>query len=509
MSANILAYDLGTTGNKVTMFSERGQIRASVFAGYETFYPQPGWAEQDPEDWWRSACEATQQLIAGGVNASEIDAISFSGQMMGCIPVDRNGAVLHRSLIHADARSIKQCERLQAELGAAEIYRLTGNRIAPQYTLPKIAWMREHRPEVFANTALFLQAKDWLAYKSCGELGVTDYSDASLTGLMDIGRKQWSKALLHAVGISESRLPRVVASSTVVGRVTAEAARLTGLKQGTPVAIGGGDGACAAVGAGALEPGEAYNYGGGTSWVSVVTEQPVIDPQMRVFNLIDLDPRKTNTLGTVQSAGSTYKWFADEIGALETAEAEHDGTDRFERLNDMARQIGPGSQHLFFLPYLMGERTPIWDANARGVFFGITLSHTRAHLCRAVLEGVVYALRSVVEALESLGQPVTSLALIGGMAKGDVFRQILATCLDKTLWLPSHPGEATSRGAAVAGAVGIGALASFEDARGWIAETGRVEPQPEHVAAYDAYFRFYQSLYPALEDKFKQAVRLP
>jgi len=508
MPTLILAYDLGTTGNKATVFDADGAIVASATSNYPTHFPRPGWAEQSADDWWRSTCETTGELLRKGVDPADIAVIGFSGHMMGCLPVDSSGTPLHNSLIHADGRSEAACEMLRRRFGNEELYQITGNRIAPQYTSPKISWFRSERPKLFERTALFLQAKDYLAFRFTGRLGITDYSDASLSGLMDINKRSWAGELLEAIGITESHLPEVVPAATLIGKVTREAAQATGLTDGTPIAIGGGDGACATVGAGALAPGEAYNYGGSTSWISVVSERPLIDPQMRIFNLLDLDPSRANVLGTIQCAGSSYQWFADEIvpgGGHAEATSE---ADRFGPLNALARAAPPGSDKLFFLPYLMGERTPIWDANARGVFFGLSLSHRRAHLTRAVLEGIAYALKSVCEVIEEQGGRFNSLSLIGGMAKGDIFREILAAVLGKTLLLPADPEVATSRGAAIAAAVAGGILGGYSDARPWIRQEGKVMPDPGEVGLYARHFAVWKGLYPALKQSFREAADL-
>jgi xylulokinase len=505
MPTLILAYDLGTTGNKATVFSSDGAIVASAVSSYPTHYPRPGWAEQSADDWWRSTCDATRELLGKGVNPSDIAAIGFSGHMMGCLPVDESGTPLHNSLIHADGRSEAGCEALMAQIGEERLYRITGNRIAPQYTPPKIVWLRGERPEVFEQTAFFLQAKDYLAFRLTGELGVTDYSDASLSGLIDINGKVWSADVLEAVGITEAHLPRIVPAATVIGKVTRDAAEATGLADGTPVAIGGGDGACATVGAGALAPGEAYNYGGTTSWISMVSERPLIDPGMRIFNLLDLDPRKANVLGTMQCAGGSYQWFSEQIGAGSGAASEDD---RFQALNALAQAAPPGSEKLFFLPYLMGERSPIWDVNARGAFFGLSLSHTRAHLTRAVLEGVAYALKSICEAMEEQGGSFESLSLIGGMAMGEAFQGILAGVLDKTLVLPTDPEESTARGAGIAAAVAAGILGGYSEARHWIRMEGEIRPDPREVAVYAKQYPVWKGLYPALKQSFRDAADL-
>ncbi len=510
MESYILAFDLGTSGNKAVLFDESGGATASVVEAYGTRYPRPGWAEQDAESWWSSAAKACRALLErSGAPPERIAAIGISGHMMGCLPVDAAGRPLAPSMIHADARAAGESAELADRFGAEAFYRVTGNRMAPQYPLPKIAWLGKNEPEILRDAAWFLQSKDYLAFRLTGRLGYTDFSDASLTGLFDLRSRRWSPELAELAGVSVERFPEAVSSATVIGEVTAEAARATGLRRGTPVVIGGGDGACATIGAGALNPGEAYNYGGSTSWVSMVTTEPVFDPAMRVFSLLDLRPDRANVLGTMQCAGASFEWFADRLGVPESAGDERAGRDRFEVIGRAAAEIPAGSERLIFLPYLMGERSPIWDAAARGALLGLTLRHGRAHMARAVLEGIAYALGSIVEALEEAAGPISSLSVIGGLARGDLFLKILASVLEQELRLPGDPMQATSRGAAIAAAVGVGLLPSYEAARRWIAVERVVAPDPELVDRYRAYAALYRDVYPALRDIFARLEGLP
>ena len=499
----LLAHDLGTTGAKSTLFAANGEIVASEFRPYPTHYPQPGWAEQDPKDWWDAVAAATRTLLGSpGVSAGAIRAIGFSGHMMGCLPVDADGAPLRMSLLHSDTRSDAQARRLAERLTIERVYQLTGNIPDPHYPSSKIAWIKEEEPDVYARTARFIQCKDYIAGRLTGDYARTDASDASLYGLLDLRSRRWSDELVAGAGVDAAKLPEVCDSSTVVGKVTPEAAAETGLLAGTPVVIGGGDGACATIGAGATQAGDAYNYIGGTSWISAVSDEPIFDPKMRVFTLCDVSPGKYNVLGTVQCAGGAYEWFANNLGVLETAKAAESGVSRFQLLADLAGEAPPGAGGLIFLPYLIGERAPIWDPDARGVFFGLGLEHTRAHMARAVLEGVAFALRSILNIVEELGVSVASIRVIGGGAQGKFWREILACVYNRPVLVPANVREATSYGAAIAAGVGVGIYADYSVARSIVQIVDTHMPDPETAEVYARMAELYESLYPALKDRF-------
>ena len=505
MTDHILCFDLGTTGAKTTLFSTTGEIVASTFSRYETVYPQPGWAEQSAEDWWRAAASSARALLAD--RQVSVAAVGLCGHMMGCLPVDGAGVPLGNSLIHSDTRSEAQCARLGGELGARGLYEITGNVLDPHYPLSKILWLREVLPEVYRKTRYILQSKDYLAFRLTGRLGITDHSDASLSACYDLHRRRWSERIAEALRIGHL-LPEIVPSATVIGRVSAEAAGATGLPEGTAVVIGGGDGSCATVGAGAVNVGDAYNYIGGTSWVSAVRREPLLDGQMRLFNVCDLDPLKVNALGTVQCAGSSLEWFADQIAVAETRQAQVEGQSRYEIIGRLASQSPPGARGLVFLPYLMGERATIWDPLARGAYFGLSLAHTRADLARATLEGVGYTLRSILRVVEEQGEPVAQIRAIGGGAEGAVWTEILAGIYDRPVAVCESPSEATSRGAFVAAAIAIGLIDDWADAGSLVRVQRRHEPDRAAAEVYRGYWAFAESLYPDFRAAYRRLAQL-
>jgi len=507
-SGYLLAHDVGTTGDKATLFDLDGRLVASVLKEYETFHPKHLWAEQDPEDWWRAFIESTRELLSKSkVDSGDVKAISFSGQMMGCLPVDKSGKPLRRSIIWMDQRSVKQADLISEKIGFKEYYETAGNRISPTYTISKILWVKENEPEIYEKAYKFLQAKDYIVLRLAGSYA-TDYSDASLSGLMDVRKKTWAYDMLEELGIDLDKLPEPHPSTMVEGELDSETAELLGLKAGTPVVIGGGDGACAATGAGAVRLGQAYNYIGASSWISVVSDRPLIDPKMRIFNFYHLDSEKITPTGTMQTAGASYKWLRDKVCWREVEDAEKRGVDPYVVMDLEAKEVQPGAGKLIFLPYLMGERSPWWNPNARGIFFGLTLAHERKNMIRAVLEGVAFNLRIILDAFEELGVQIESIRLIGGGAKGKLWRRIMTDIYGKKVIIPKYLMEATSLGAAIAAGVGAGLYKDFSVATKLNAIVNELDPDPGVHEKYEKLYGFFKRLYLTLEPLFNELAEI-
>ena len=488
MSETLLAFDLGTTANKAALVdAASGRVLDSETVAYPTRYTQDGGAEQSPEDWWQSAVSACRALTARRpLEMARVAAIGCGGMMNGAAVVDAGGNALRDAIIHADVRSVTQCRHLENALGRAALRTATANRPDPHLTLPKVLWLKENEPDVLGRAAWVVQAKDFLVGRLTGIWGVTDPSDASLTGAFDVVERRWAGDLWDGAGLDPRLLPQVLPSTQVVGEVTNAAARATRLRAGTPVVMGGGDAACATAGAG-VGPGEAYNYLGGTSWIGLNADRPL--PDERLSNFCNLDSRVT-VYGTVQSAGSSLAWFAGLIGQDPAA------------LDDQASLVPPGARNLFFLPYLQGERAPLWDAKARGVFFGLASHHAPADLHRAVLEGVTFALASVLEVFAVNGYPLPALRLLGGGAKSALWRSILGGIYGRRLLTVADVSAATSLGAAMAAGVGIGLSPDWEAARRLVQIVREEAPDPALVAAYPPRAAFFQALYDVLQSSF-------
>ncbi|MFZ6030012.1 MAG: xylulokinase [Chloroflexota bacterium] len=496
----LLAHDLGTTGDKATLFDLEGRALASAFYGYETRYPHPNWAEQNPEDWWQAVCTASHQVIVQAqIAPADIAAVSFSGQMMAAVAVDARANPLRSAIIWADMRAVAQAQRWLDTLGMEATYRITGHRASPSYSGEKMLWVREHQPELFRRVYKFLQAKDFVVARLTGAF-VTDRSDASGTNLYDIHAHAWSPQLLDAVGLEASLLPEVHPSAAVVGQVTKQAAEAAGLAAGTPVVIGGGDGLCAAVGAGVVREGMAFNYIGSSSWIGAASAQPLIDPAMRIYTFEHCVPGMYSPNGAMQAAGGAYQWARDVFGLPEKEAAARLGLSPYELLNLQVEKSPPGANGLIFLPYLLGERSPHWNPAARAVFFGLTMRHTRADMLRAVLEGVAFNLRAILDAFGACGLPVDAMRLIGGGAQSLAWRQILADVFGLPVQRPALLAEATSFGAALVGGVGVGLYPDFSVAEQLTPTQDVIEPHVEagriYAPMFDLFNRTYQACAP-------------
>jgi xylulokinase len=495
----VLAHDVGTTGDKATLYDEGGALIGSAFAPYETSCPRAGWLEQSPDDWWRSFREATRRLLGESrASAADISVVSFSGQMMGAVAVDARANAIRNAIIWADQRAVAETARVAERVDPRRVYALTGHRLSPSYSAAKVLWIKEQEPERYAEARAFLHAKDFLAARLTGAL-VTDRSDASGTNLYDLERGTWSDELVDAFGIDPDKLPPICNSTDVVGEVSAAAAAETGLRAGTPVVIGGGDGSCAGVGAGVVREGVAYNYIGSSSWIALATSRPILDPEMRTFTWAHLVPGTFSPCGTMQAAGGSYQFARDLLADKEKVEAEGVGVSVYELMNEQVLRSPPGARGLLFLPYLIGERSPRWNPDARGAFIGLTNRHGRPDLFRAVLEGVTLNLRVILEAFTRQGAAIESLRVIGGGARSAVWNQIMADVFGIPVHRLALLEEATSMGAAVAGGVGVGIWKDFSKVDDMVQIASETEPRAELRGLYDELSAIFEDAYAALE----------
>jgi xylulokinase len=494
----ILAHDLGTTGNKATLYDREGKLVGSAFFGYGTRYEHTGWAEQNPEDWWQAVCNSTQALLKQvNLRADEIACITFSGQMMGCVPLDRQARPLRDAIIWADQRSVVQEAWLAERISREEVYRITGHRLSASYSLPKMLWVRDHQPDLYKQTYKFVHAKDAMVARLTGVF-VTEPSDASSMNLYDLEQGTWSEKLIAAAGLDAAQLPDIKPSITVVGELLPSVADEVGLVAGTPVVIGGGDGACAAVGAGVWREGAAYNYIGSSSWIALSTRKPIYDPDYKTFTFGHIVPDMVMPTGTMQAAGASYQWTRDQLGSLEAQAAAALGVSSYELLNLNAEHSPPGAKGLLYLPYLMGERSPRWNTKARGAFIGLTIRHTRADMLRAVLEGVSMNLRVILEAFTKQGAKIEAMRVIGGGARGRFWNRIMADVYGVPVQRLAILEEATSMGAAVAGGVGVGLYKDFSISEQMNAIAETVQPNPVAQAVYAKQYPIFEAAYQQL-----------
>ena len=504
MANYIIAHDLGTTGNKATLYDREGRLVGASFYGYRTEYAHTGWAEQNPQDWWQAVCQSTQRLLAETrVGKDDIAGITFSGQMMGAVALDKAARPLRNAIIWADQRALQQELWMSERLGFEEVYQITGHRLSCSYSLAKILWLREHQPEIYAAAHKFVHAKDSIVARLTGNF-VTDPSDASSMNLYDLQRGEWSPVILDAVELDPAKLPAIRQSVEVAGEVSSAAADEIGVAAGTAVVIGGGDGACAAAGAGVIGEGAAYNYVGSSSWIALSTPQPIYDPDYRTFTFGHVIPGMVMPTGTMQAAGASYQWTRDQLALIEKETAARLGISAYELINLAVDGVAAGAEGLFYLPYLMGERSPRWNPHARGAFIGLTIRHSRAHLYRAVLEGVTMNLRVILDAFRNQGTAIESMRVIGGGASGRVWNQIMADVYGMPVHRLTFLEEATSMGAALVGGVGVGLYPDFSMIETMNGIAATVLPDAKTQAVYDRMQPIFNRLYDALEPLYEE-----
>jgi len=478
VSRYILAHDLGTSGNKATVYDFEGQLVAFSVDSYPTFYPSQRFVEQNPDDWWSSVCKTSKKILANNnIRPSDIACVTLSGQMMGCVLTDKYGESLRNAIIWADSRAGVQEDFLRKQMDSWEFYKITGHRPASFYSLAKLLWVKENEPTIYKNTYKMLNAKDYIIHKLTGVFA-TDYSDASGTNLLELESKNWSSSIIKAAGIEAGLLPKLLPSTDTAGKITKAAATVTGLSEGTPVVMGGGDGSCAAVGAGAVTKGSVYVVIGSSSWIAHTTSTPIYDPHQKTFTWVALDKDLYTPCGTMQAAGYSVNWFNENIGETQISNS-------------------PGADGLFFLPYLLGERSPRWDANARASFIGLTMTHKKPDMARAVLEGVGYNLKIILDLICKTG--TENITAIGGGAKNTQWLQILADIFETPIQIPAYLEEATSLGAAICAGVGIGAIESFAAAAGFNKTSKTLSPQKENASLYRKMYKHFDRLYYALD----------
>jgi xylulokinase len=492
----LIGIDVGTGGSRALVIDEAGRVVASATVEHAPFAsPHTGWAEQDARDWWRASASAVRAVLASeGVRAEEVACVGLTGQMHGAVLLDERDEPLRPSIIWCDLRTHEQCCAITERVGAERLIRLVMNPALEGFTLPKMLWVREREPEVWARVRAVLLPKDYVRLRLTGE-HATDVADASGTLLFDVGRREWSEEMLEAVGVERALLPRAFESAEVTGRVSASGAEATGLPVGTPVVAGAGDQAAGAVGVGLVRPGSVSATIGTSGVVFAATDRPALDPKGRVHTFCHAVPGGWHVMGVTQGAGLSLRWFRDQFGA-----GEDDGRDPYERLAEEAAAAPPGSDGLLWAPYLMGERTPHLDPHARAALTGLTASHTRAHVVRAILEGVAFSLRDTLTIFAEMNVPVGTIRLGGGGARSPLWRQIQADVYGREVELV-EADEGAAYGAALLAGVGGGAWGSIEEAcAASVRVRERVAPRAETARLMDERYEAFRKLYPALRD---------
>ena len=488
---HFLGLDVGTSGVKAILVSRNGDVVASATSQLTMSTPRPGWAEQNPEDWWNAVLVAVHGARRAHPDVA-IESLGISGQMHSSVFLDRAGQVIRPALLWCDGRTTAECAEITERVGGeARLRELTCNPALEGFTLPKVLWLRRHEPAAFARLATVLLPKDYIRYRLTGVLA-TDPSDASATLMYDTAHLRWSDEILSAVGLPTSLVPAVGGSADVLGTVTGEAASLTGLAEGTPVVGGGADNACGAAGVGVVAPGEGVSSWGTSGTVLAPMSAPTVDPRLRAHTFCHVVPDTWYMMGVVLSAGGAFGWYRDQFARelVDPAEAAR-------RLDAEAASVERGAGGVTFLPYLQGERTPHRDARARGALLGLSLAHRRAHVTRAVLEGVCFALRDSLTILQEVGLSTTRLLLTGGGARSSFLRQLQAEVFGLPVSTVNRE-EGPAYGAALLAAVGAGAFASIGDAtRATLTRATPFVPEPQAHQEYAEPYRRYRASYRA------------
>ncbi|EXX91640.1 carbohydrate kinase [Paenibacillus darwinianus] len=484
--------DIGTSGCKVALFTPDGEILFQGTTPYQTHYPQPGYAEQNPEDWWRAVCNGLRHMLhRTGVDPKQIKGVGVDGMSGAAVPMDGQGRALRNAMIWLDRRTVRQCESITERIGAEQLFAVSGNPMSPSYVTGKMLWIKENEPDLYTRTAKVLQCNSYIVYRLTGEYS-QDVSQGNGFHAFDIETAAWDEALSERIGVAPELLPPVYRCSDIVGGITMAVATETGLTAGTTVVAGGLDAACATLGAGAIHVGEVQEQGGQAGGMSIVMDRPVKNEKL-ILSCHVVPDRWILQGGTV--GGGSLNWLKREF-------AGEAGDDFFALANEAASRVKPGSEGLLFLPYMAGERSPIWDPNAKGVFLGLSFEKTKGHMIRAIMEGCAMALRHNLATAEDSGVPVHTLHSVGGAANSALWTQIKADVTGKAFKIPSSD-SAAALGAAILAGIGTGIYRDAEDA---VARTVRIQreqaPLPGHTRIYNQAFDIYLEAYNRLKDLF-------
>lgn len=490
----LLGIDVGTGGTRAVLLDERGRVLGAATAEHAPMNsPQIGWAEQAPEDWWRAACQAIRECLArSGATAGEVSGIGLSGQMHGLVLLNENNDVLRPALLWCDQRTEEECREITKTVGEKRLIELTANPALTGFTLPKIWWVQRHEPQIWSRVGSILLPKDYVRFRLTGARAI-DVADASGTLMFDVVQRRWSQPMLDLSHVNEAMLPRVSESQEVSGQVSDRGARAAGLRAGIPVVAGAGDQAAGAVGMGIAKPGAVSATIGTSGVVFAATSCPVLEPHGRIHTFCHAIPGRWHVMGVTQGAGLSLRWFRDQFGA-----GPDHGRDPYERLCEEAAATTPGADGLLWAPYLMGERTPHLDPNARGALVGITARHTRGHIIRAILEGVAFSLRDSLTLFREIGVPIESIRLGGGGARSAIWQQIQADIYGMPVELV-EADEGAAHGAGLLAGVGVGHWKSVDAAcETAVRVAKRVQPDLNTAEKMNRQYTEYRKIYPAL-----------
>ncbi|HZZ28438.1 MAG TPA: xylulokinase [Pirellulales bacterium] len=504
-----LGIDIGTSGTKTIAVSERGKILADATTGYPLYSPKPLWSEQDPDDWWKATVSTVRAVVKKAkLKPADVKAIGLSGQMHGSVFLDKQSRVIRRAILWNDQRTGAECVEIERRAGGRKnLIKMVANPALTGFTAPKILWLRNHEPKNFDRTAKVLLPKDEIRRRLTSEFA-TEVSDASGMLLLDVAKRAWSKPLLAKLDLDIDLLAKCYESEQVTGKLTKSVAAELGLSTDCVVVGGAGDCAAGAVGNGIVSRGVLSTSIGTSGVMFVHSDEVQVDPLGRLHTFCHAVHGKWHLMGVTLSAGGSLQWFRNKLCETEMALAKKRKVDPYEILTEEAAQVSAGSEGLFFLPYLSGERTPHADSNARGCFVGLTLSHGRRHMLRAVMEGVTYSLRDCLAIIRELGVPVNQIRASGGGSRSPFWRQMQADVFDQEV-CTINAEEGAAYGVALLAAVGAGAFKNVVEAcEATIRVVKRTATNRATAAYYDKAFPLYQSLYPALKNSFERIAGL-
>jgi xylulokinase len=504
----VMGIDIGTSGCKSLLIDDRGRVIARALKEYPLSTPKPGWSEQNPEDWWKATKVTIKRLLKESRSTGVIKAIGLSGQMHGLVALDKDLKILRPSILWNDQRTERQCQEIHDRVGGVEsLLQLTNNRMLPGYTGGKILWIRENEPRVYEKIRRILNPKDYIRFRLTGEFA-TEVSDASGTGLFNVRERDWSHRLLEILDIPREWLPRCYESSEISGKVTRKVGKDLGLRADLPVVGGGGDAVVQTTGTGIVDPGILGTTIGTAGNVTMGLDRCYKNPEGKLQVFCNNMPNKWHTMGVTLAAGGSLRWFRDALGESEKAISKRTGKDVYNILSEEASKVVPGSEGLLFLPYLIGERCPHADPQARGAFIGLTLRHTKAHLLRSIFEGVIFSLKDVTEVIKEMGAPSTQIRTSGGGALSKLWRQIHADVFNSAVLTMSGSGEGGAYGAALVAGVGVGIWPNVEEAVKSLKVETTTSPIPKNVEIYDGLFGVYQNLYGNLKGSYDQISKI-
>ena len=506
--AYVIGVDCGTSGTKTVLFDERGNVISSETIEYPMYQPKNGYAEQEPKDWADAMINTIKAVVSeSGVKKEDIKGIGISGQMHGLVMLDKDNNVLRRSIIWCDQRTANEVRYMNETIGQEKLVEITANPALTGWTASKILWVKNNEPEIYSKVKHILLPKDYLRFILTGEYA-TEVSDASGMQILDVPNRKWSDELLTAFEIDKSWLGKVYESCEITGTLTKNMADELNLCENTIVVGGAGDNAAAALGTGVCEDGKAFTTIGTSGVVFAHTSKISIDKKGRVHTCCAAVPNTWHVMGVTQGAGLSLKWFRDNFCMTEKETAKLMGVDEYYLMDKQAENVPVGANKLLYLPYLMGERTPHLDPDARGVFFGLSAIHTRRDMLRAVMEGVAYSLRDCIEVFREMNINVNDMMACGGGGSSPLWRSMLAdlyNCDVKT----SSSKEGPALGVAILASVGAGIYSSVPEACKEIVKTDKIQkPAPENVPEYEKYYQLYREIYPALKKQFAELAKI-